>query len=364
MVSQLNNLTLNVLSAITVSVVIATKVRRDFIFIAFLTYAVYLGISALVPDGGQLNAAIALCSLLYVLFDWTTEDLVKVKPDDFVSQYEKVPVFDGYVIMNASNNKTLDTYDPQNPLYRRLSLSQNRMGGAQYTYTFWVNFSGAIDQNIAGKTLFMRGDKRKFKPFRKDARDSAYAPYFEGTPSNTDFTIVGPRVYFKSPTVLGVQVNTDTELVFETEVGNQFADKSLRRNALSLVPGNWAMFAIVVEDNVPIDDFANGVAVTVYINDVRYAKGSTPGSLRPNAGPLHVLLGDAWPANSKMSDLHYYNYALSDHEVHRIYAAGPNTKASDDLDSSARKRDDTLRLGVNNKLDNYNYDPQLKQLKM
>lgn len=362
MASQLNDLTLNVLSSIIVSVIIATHARRDLIFLAFIVYALYFTISFFVPGGGQLNAAIAMSAVLYALFAWTTADMIQATPSSFVSQYEKVPIFEGTIVMNAHTQRAFDTYDPQNPSYRRLSVSQNRMGGAQFSYSFWVNFGGAIDSNIAGKTIFMRGDKRKYSPTIKKNNNSSFQKYFQNT-EGSDITIACPRVYFKSDNTLGIQVNTDKELVFEAQVGNDFSNKGLRKNILSLIPRHWALITIVVEDNVPINDFENGIAIKTYVNDTLYGTSVSEGSLRMNNGPFHILGGEEWPAESRMSDLFYYNYALSDSEVRGIFNSGPNTSASDDLNILAgRPRDDKLRLGDYNKMDINNYNAHLQNI--
>jgi hypothetical protein len=364
MASALNDLTLNILAAIIVSVIIATNTRRDYIVLAFIIYSVFLVISFFVPGGGQLNAAIAVSAILYALFSWTTEDLIKAKPTDFVSQFERVPIFEGYVLLNETQNKIFDTYNPKDPLYRRLSLSQNRMGGAQFSYSFWIQLGGAMDLSLSGRTIFVRGDNRKFRPQIKRDETPNFVPYFVN--ASGDITIACPRIYFKTHNSIGVQVNTDKELLFETEVGNNYMDSEVRKNALSLIPGTWAMITLVVEDNFPINDFENGVAIKVFLNDTMYSTATVEGSLRPNTGPIHFLPSDSssntptWPAKSKISDLIYYNYALNENEVKRIYYRGPNKTASKDLDStSSRKNNDTLMLGDVNKLDITNYSAEL-----
>jgi hypothetical protein len=362
MASALNDLTLNILSAIIVSVIIATNTRRDYIVLAFIIYSVYLVISFFVPGGGQLNAAIAVSAILYALFSWTTEDLIKTKPTDFVSQFERVPIFEGYVLMNESQNKVFDTYNPSDPLYRRLSLSQNRMGGAQFSYSFWLQLGGAMNELLEGRTIFVRGDPRKFKPQIKRDETPNFTPYFDDATGGV--TIACPRIYFKSNNSIGVQVNTDKELLFETVVGNNYMEGEVRKNALSLLPGTWALITLVVEDNFPINDFENGVAIKVFLNDTMYSTATIEGSLRPNTGPIYFLPSrtsdPTWPAKSKISDFIYYNYALNENEVKRLYYRGPNNTASTDLDSStARKNRDKLHLGDVNKLDITNYNAYL-----
>ena len=361
MASRLNDLTLNILSAVIVSVIIATHARRDFLLLYFISYALYFAISFLLPGGGQLNAAIALSAVLYAVFEWTTEDLKKSTPTAYISQYEKVPIFEGSVEMKATGKKVFDTYDPKNATYRRLSISQNRMGGAQFSYSFWLNLAGGVGPDIVGSTLFMRGDSRKFSPKIMPQGSDVYENYFKEE-SGSGITIACPRVYFKSENILGIQVNTDKELLFEAEVGNEYANKSLRKNLISIFAKQWVLVTIVVEDNVPINDFENGVSIKTYFNDTLYGSSVAHGSLRLNNGQLHVLDSEHWPKDSRMSDLIYYNYALSNSEIRRLYNAGPDTTASDDMSArSSRSKDDKARFGDYNTLDIYNYNPLFKR---
>lgn len=356
---NLNDLTLNVLSAIIVSVILATHARKDLIMISFIVYALYLGISLFVVGGGQLNAAIAMSAVLYAVFQWSTNDMIKVTATSYVSQYEKVPIFDGSIMMNSNTHKVFDTYDPQHPSYRRLSNSQNRQGGSQYTYSFWLKMGASINDDIIGKTLFIRGDKREFKPKYKSSPDDPFQNYFQSS-DGKGITICNPRVYFKRPNTLAIQINTDRDLVFEAEVGSEFSDQDLRKNILSLIPKHWAMITIVVEDNVPINDFENGVSIRTYLNDSLYSTSVTHGSLRLNNGPLHCLCHDVWPGESMMADFTYYNYALSDSAVRRRFNRGVTTDASNDINSTrAKDENEVINVSAYNTTDRYNYDTNL-----
>ena len=167
----------------------------------------------------------------------------------------------------------------------------------------------------------MRGDKRKFAPQVKPSGAGAFENYFK-TENGKDITIACPRVYFKSDNTIGIQVNTDRELIFEAEVGSEYSNKPLRKNLVSLFAKHWVLISIVVEDNVPINDFENGISIKTYVNDTLYGSSVSHGSLRVNNGPLHILDADTWPGDSRMSDLNYYNYALSDGEVREAIQRG------------------------------------------
>lgn len=348
MAVTINDVTLNILSAIIVSVIIATHVRRDMIVAAFIMYTILFIITFFVPGGGQLNAGGAMASIVFALLSWTTEDMITTTTSMEISQYEKVPIVEGYLVINAQTNLKFDTYDPLHTKYRRLSLSQNRVGGLQYTYVFWLNTK--INTNLVGKTILHRGDGRKFAPQVKYPDATAFENMFSNT---RDITIAGPRIYFKEETILGVQLNTDNQLLVDFEIGNKYKDLANQKNILNIISNKWVMISVIIEDNVAINEFENGISVKVYINDYLYDVKQATGSVRPNEGPLHLLTSqtsnEVWPADSRIADVSYFNYALSDAHVRRLFNKGFTNKASSLSDR--KKNNDTLELGPYNKLD-------------
>lgn len=330
---------------------------------AVILYGMFFAVAFFVPGGGQINTAFATCAVVWAILTYTTSDLIEKTPGGPISQWERVPIFEGYIIMNAHVKARFDTYDPMNHSYRRLVPSMNRMGGSQFSYSFWLNFGGALDDSITGKTLFLRGDKRLYAPTVRGPDDLAFERYFKDAPEGRDITVACPRVYFKAANMLGVQINTDRDLIFEAEVGTPYANQELRQNLLSLIPRHWALITIVFEDNIPINDFENGVAIKTYVNDLLYDTSVAPGAMRQNNGPFHVLMAEQWPPESRMSDLIYYNYALSDNDVRKLYNKGPNTNPSDDMpNDTAMDDNDKLILSPYNKVDKTNYGTNLSML--
>jgi hypothetical protein len=222
---------------------------------------------------------------------------------------------------------------------------------------------GVADSHVAGKSIFLRGDKRHFQP-RVSTADDPSVPerdYFEG---GMDYTIACPRVSFVTANQLAVDINTDRELRTRFLVGSDESDVEMRKNALSLVPGHFALMTFVFEDNVGIDSFERGVRMKFYLNDRLYHTAAAPGALRQNSAPLHLFL-DAEPAGNegldhcKVADLTYYNYALEDRDVAAAYGRGfKNTEFKDQ--NSIFGKDVRLHMGPRNRLDyGANYDDRL-----
>lgn len=361
---SLADVVLNVAAGVMVAVLIATSVRADWVRFSAVAYAVLFVVLFLVPDGGQVNVGLAIGLLAYALLGMVGTD--KDLPGGVVQNRERVRVFEGIMTTKANIGKTYNTYDPTSTSYKRLPRSINRMGGAQFTYSFWIMFErGVADHHVAGKSILLRGDKQHFQPRESTDVDPTMpeSNYFkEG--NGRDYTIACPRISFVTANQLAVDVNTDRELRARFLVGSDKTEEEMRKNALSLVPGHFAMFTFVFEDNVGIDSFERGIRMKFYLNDRLYHTATAPGALRQNEGPLHLFL-DAEPDgnegidNCRVADLTYYNYAQEDREVAAAYGKGfTNTEFKDA--NSIYGKDVRLHLSSRNRLDyGVNYDDRL-----
>jgi hypothetical protein len=353
--------TLNLSAVVMVAVVLATKVRADWVRIFAIIYGVFVVAMIFVPYGGQINVSVALGLLAYVVLH--TLSTTAPLPNTTISQQERVPVFTG--VMNAKSNigRVYNTFDPSSLTYRRLPQSVNRMGGAQFSYTVWVSFSRGInDADVAGKTLFMRGDNKHFRPLY-NSKSGTTENYFAEN-EGKDYTIACPRVSFLGANKLAVDVNTDSELRRRFVIGSDAPEGAMQKNVLSLIPGHFVMYTFVFEDNVGMDAFERGIRMRFYINDQMYFTSTAPGALRQNEGPLYLLL-DRTPDGREgvdalsIADLTYYNYALRDTDVASLYSKGYNAEAFKDT-SVVKKDNMSLNMSSYNRLDyRANYDDRL-----
>lgn len=355
--------TLNVAAGVMSAVLIATVVREDWIRFTAIAYAVLFVILFLVPDGGQVNVGIAMGFLAYAALGAVGMD--KDLPGGLVKQRERVPIFEGVITAKSNIGKTYNTFDPTATNYRRLPRSINRMGGAQFSYSFWLMFErGVADGDVAGKTILLKGDRAHFQP-RVSGPDDPAVPagnYFDA-PGGMDYTIACPRISFLTANSIAVDINTDRELRHRFVVGSDEEAVDMRKNALSLVPGHFALLTFVFEDNVGVDSFERGIRMKFYLNARLYHTSVAPGALRQNDGPLHLFL-DAEPSgnegldNCRVADLTYYNFALEDRDVSAMYGRGfTNSEFRDNR--SIYSKDTRLHLGARNRLDLTNYDDRI-----
>lgn len=362
MAPSLVDVVLNVAAGVMVAVLIATSVRSDWVRFSAIAYAVLFVVLFLVPDGGQVNVGLAIGLLAYAVLGMVGMD--KDLPGGVVQSKERVKVWEGIMTASANKARTYNTYDPTSTTYKRLPRSINRMGGAQFTYSFWLMFErGVADSHVAGKTILLRGDTRHFQP-RVSTENDPTIPEKNYFDNGMDYTIACPRISFVTANQLAVDVNTDRELRARFLVGSDKTEQELRKNALSLVPGHFALFTFVFEDNVGIDSFERGIRMKFYLNDRLYHTSTAPGALRQNEGPLHLFLdaqpdGDGALDHCKVADLTYYNYALEDRDVAAAYGKGFTNSEFKDADSIFGK-DVRLHLSSRNRLDyGVNYDDRM-----
>lgn len=260
-------------------------------------------------------------------------------------------ILDGYVDAASFSNKAFNTVDAASPLYLPMPRSANRKGGAQFSYSFWMHLSSSATAAAKERILFIKGDPTPYK-LRKvevapsgesvveavDNQPVVYCPMIKFGGSHTDL-----EVWFNSLT------NLRERVVFSSVVSD---NSSQRRNLASLVPDKWVMLTFVFEDNVPINDFEDGIRVSFYVNDVAYQVAKVRGTLRQNNGHFVLFPEQGGIQGLKMGDLRYYSYAVDPSEVKTAYVKGPpkhyNTSAF------GKSINQTLQLSTYNTVDLYN----------
>ena len=298
----------------------------------------------------------------------------------------KTTILDGVIDANSVVKRVYNTVLPNGQMpYLPIRRSVNRLGGAQFTYSFWMkvdNISYVHDnKSICNLTkdsngqvvgtdysiidnpdlfvLFIKGDNRCFQ-YTTTAYDSAGTTAL-GNPINHQGR------YVMSPMVaIGDPMNREIFVFFNTldEVGkniklakNPNLDSTLRHNVVSLTEKMWIMYTFVFMDYVPINDFENGIVIKSYVNDTLYQMDKIPGTLRDNEGEFTLLPDGAPGANTDassslhLSSMDYYNYALSDKDVTARFSNGVNMNANSDITADKSGK---LNFSAYNKLDVYN----------
>lgn len=362
--SFLSSLVLNAASGVIVLIMTTTGVvRSDYLRPFLILYGLIFASLLLVPQGGQVNAALAIGMVMQGLISWFTIES-DMRTSDHIDSKQSTYIVKGTINAQSGANTSYTSYDKTSNNYRHLPKSVNRFGGAQFSVSLWLYIKGSVsDDQVRGKTLFMRGDKVKYAPMFSADGETAKQAYFANVKDDKDYAIVCPRIHFPTgkncSNKLLIDLNTDRQLIQRFQIGSDEIDLDLRKNLLSAAPNSWTMLTVTVEDAYDLSNFEKGIRVRVFVQDTLYTEQTAPGSLRLNTGPAHVLPGNdketSGIANAFMSDIVWHNWALSPAEVSRLYSMGFNSERAEDDVTTARQ----LHLNTRMKIDVSNIDAHI-----
>jgi hypothetical protein len=311
----------------------------------------------------QIVLGIIIVVVIYKLSLWMLHQDELIMDDRWGLNMDKrdVTIVDGYAMTGMAANRVWNTINPYASNYAAIMRSYNRMGGAQFSYSFWMNLSDVSPENVAGRTILMRGDNRKYV-FEKQVDQPSYAV---GNPEGVqpvrsrlhDVMIKCPRIMFgQTYDSFMVEFNTmhniDEKVSFAPTASS---DNTLRHNALKLGQGKWVLYTFTFQDNTSINDFEDGIVIRMYVNDLLYNTAFVKSALRQNNGNFYLLpdAGGGSIRNAKIGHVKYFNYALGHAQINDLYNTGPPKYFARDL-MGREGSGDPLYLSEYNKLDIYN----------
>lgn len=161
--------------------------------------------------------------------------------------------------------------------------SKNEEGGIEFTWSVWINVKDLVYKNGTRKHIFHKGSEN-IKENGTFSPNNAPGLYIHETKNN-----------------LIIAMNTYENIIEEVEI-NEF-------------PLNkWVNVAIRLRGKT-MDVFINGVVV------VRHKFSSVP---KQNYGPVFVNMNGGY--DGELSELRYYDSALSGNEIVQITQKGPNLR--------------------------------------
>lgn len=263
----------------------------------------------------QVLVGLVLVFVIYTMSLWVMQtDKVYMDAKVISKKPTAMPILNGYVESGAFGNTLFNTQSEYSDNYVPLPKSLNRMGGVQFSYTFWINLPSmdTSDEMYQNKILFFRGDRSSYRFKTKDGK------------MTTDYAIVCPLVRFGE---------TRKDIVVEFNTFDNIRESiAIPSNLINVENGRWTMITIVMQDNTPINDFENGIKAQCFVDNLVANTQTYRTSLRTNDGNLYVLPskspygGTDKLEKGKLGNLTYYNYALNFNDVGQIYNKGPPTR--------------------------------------
>lgn len=233
----------------------------------------------------------------------------------------------------SSSSIHLNTSNPWKNQYIHTPHSNNVVGGAQYSYSFWLDMKSDFEDSL---DFFIKGSTKKVS-------------YDGKTP---DYLIASPLVRFNDKSnYMTIRFNTLNDPLTEVHLTEKFFEmtKSTPTNP------RWFLFVLVFADYFDFKNQEKGIEFRCFVNtDLVVSKTIKNDALKLNSGDLYITPSGSSPDNiNYYADLTYHNYALNVVDIETIYANGVNTEAGCQVQAYAES-------GGNNavtysKLSMYNY---------
>lgn len=303
----------------------------------------------------QVIVGFVVVFIIYLLATLAVKaDKLVIDSEKDLSKKKQIDIVDGYI--DSSNRIDINTSIPFASNYLPIKSSMNIKGGAQFTYQFWLFVDDPI--TVAGKTIFIKGDPALYNYKIIENKYNIKTKQMENnyTRNKTGQISKCPFLAFKTGGDPGtiefhMEFNTLHNISEIFDVVNIKSDNSVyRNNLLSVFSKQWFLITMIFQDNMPINDFENGIIIRFYLNDIMYQQQTYKSALKQNDGDL-VLFPDSNISGCKITSMKYFNHAISDESIEKSYKMGPVTTPSTTFGSVVKQ---VSYLSDKNKLDMFN----------
>lgn len=336
----------------------------------------------------QIVSALIIILILYIvtLYVLNIDAIVKNPNNTDIKPRESTTIIDGYSGPAFFAGDEFNTINHLTGNFKRITRSINQAGGVSLTYQFWVKVDEPNDALFKDVVILHKGDIRPFNLAYYLKEGTNYSLKRKMPPSTY---IACPSIMFgDSYRQLKIRFNSNNDPYNEVLIDmNKDGDASSRKNLLSLMPMTWTLLTFVFEDNYSsIDNAANGIRFTFYVNDIPYWIESSASStinskinyydckqqnkfalckptstpifkddfLKQNDGNLYLFPNLKEPKDfMKIGNMKYYNYAVTPNEIAQTFQRGPPKHSA-----TKGNNDQSIKpsyISALNKVDMYNY---------
>jgi|UniRef100_A0A6C0JRY8 hypothetical protein len=314
----------------------------------------------------QIILALFIIIILYIIayytFNYESMSIVKVMGG---SKAKKIELFKGIYDYSLEKELIYNTYSNNTTqgAFRELIPSINQYGGAEYSYSFWLKVDPqklkTVNHNDENIILFFRGSKHYIKyntPNQKNCLMEHNNKYIlvknplirmkkDGTSIIVEYNSVSNPDTFREDGIEKIDCNGDWNSKNKGLLGIYNMTDNEYKN-------KWFMFTVVLQEITPEDDILHRFKTRckIYLNGVNMLNriveapfngqdNTSYGSaaMKHNRGQLYInpgnILGDnraifSNTANGEgglqIADLSYFNYALDQDEIIKIFKKGFN----------------------------------------
>lgn len=219
---------------------------------------------------------------------------------------------------NHMGNKSVVIYqDPSNIKSIPLMRSRDEKDGIEYSYTTWLNVSDWTNyKKNEWKHVFHKGDRNSWINKSNDAEDTNTEDANSEDTNADDYN--QPYGCMIASPGLWLHPNTNALRVYV----NAYDNMNEYEDIFDIPSQKWLHVAIVVRHQ----------SFDIYINGYLKKKHTCQSIVRQNFGNLYI--GNSGGFSGYISNLRYFDYAVSANEILREVEQGPDSVACTDISGS------------------------------
>lgn len=313
----------------------------------------------------QIIVAIILIIVIYIislLILRSRSIVLNNKSNGAVKAYENTKIIQGYGPISLFSGLNYNTYNDLATNFLKIGRSVNTMGGAQFTYQFWIKVTDPNDDYFKNLIVLLKGDNRKYNVGLYDPQTNQLVATNPQEGNKADHVISCPLIKFvDSYRHIRLQLNTNKNPLINIDINMNNKPSIGRTNILSLLPLNWYLFTFIFQDNISnVTSAENGINFQFWINDILYQENGAGdiaslrnNTLKQNDGNLFLfpqMSQNNGGGFMNIGNLSYYNYALDHTAIRNTYSYGPPNKLAV-VNTNAIK---PVFMSEYNKMDIYN----------
>lgn len=303
-------------------------------------------------DTSLIQIIIAL--IVVILMGYISYNIYTIEFDKLFKGYntlkKETTVFNGIVDFYSNTDLKSNTFDVSADNYLDITPSINQQGGAEYSYNFWLyldkgNLTGTKDYVLllkGNKDILINTDKSSLN-CSNDSKKTIMIknPLIRLSP-------IGDGIAVEYNNIVSVDSYQDVDKIRNCDYADVTTWKNKNGNLLGVYDldfdKKWFMVTIVMKEVSASDNilFNNKASSKIYVNGVlisdknvetKYNDKIYSATFKNNKAPLFI--NPSFDSNNglyankpekaeiiKMADLKYYNYAITEDEITKIYNNG------------------------------------------
>lgn len=249
----------------------------------------------------QIIVAIIICSVIIWIISLIKFIIYRIKKNSKASPF--------LIRGNQQGNRSAIIYqDPHNTSSVPVLRSRDESDGIEFTYTTWLFVDDWVNYKKGEwKNVFVKGDKNAWPPESHTGAQGFVDKICNNPDDPQGAMIACPGLWFHPKTnALRIYMNTYTNM-------NEFVD------VFNIPSHKWFHLSMVVRHQ----------DLDIYINGYLKKKHPLSSIVRQNFG--NVSIGNAAGFSGYISNLRYFDYAVTVHEIIKEVERGPSTLACTDI---------------------------------